>query len=320
MSLRSELNAALGRISTPAKEVRDLMVILGEHLEGSVAGNIGPHDTWYVDPAATGTPVDGKTWSRAFTTMTAGLAACSDGDTVMLAGALTEDVTTMDDYATGPSDITIRGAHSGPRRPLWLGAGAAPIIQLNNDGWTFDNIRFNLHNSYAGILLRMDEQAGGAYATTIKNCEFQGSGATKNAIDIGMGPRTKILNCYFHEIGGTAGTAIGQTGGVPWAVPTIRVEGCWFVECIRQIYVDGVNDSLFFNNYFQARGHQYNTEYHLHMHDPGTSGYNIITGNYFGGTYSIAGGYRFEANDSCIGNRTDDIAACPSGITLGLPV
>ncbi len=321
MSLRSELEAALGRISTPAKETRDLLVILGEWLGGTNAGNIGPHDTWYVDPTATGLPRDGKTWSRAFITMAAAIAACSDGDWILLAGSITESVS-ANDYTAGPNNITIMGASDAIRRPSWIGDGAAPIVTLNCPGWVFKNIRFVVPAGYAGLYLRMQDAGGGAFQTRIEHCNFTGGAATKAAIELYGAPFGCIIkDCWFDYFATAGGTAIGCSSTSQASPFRCIIVGNKFTECKNVIDLLGANGCMFLDNIIPGQGAVVATVKHLYL-DPGVgqSADNVIAKNVLGGDYSTdSDSYSPGTGDMWVGNYAEDIIACPSGITLGVP-
>lgn len=318
MSLRSELEAALGRISTPAKETRDLLVILGEWIGSTNAGNIGPHKTWYVDPDATGLPVDGKTWSRAFTTMEAALDACSDGDWVLLAGNLTESVA-VTSYADGPHFITIKGASDSIRRPTWEGDGTAPILALRGHGWVIRDIRFVVPAGHAGLYLEMSA-AGGAYQTKVENCYFFGLAATKAGIELWGAPNTCIIkDCWFDMfITGTGIVCLSTGHAAPYRCMFIKNR---FTDCQNQINLWGANSCMFLENILPGQGHSVATIRHLYLESSlGHSNDNVVSKNVLGGDYSTDNdSYLPGANDCWVGNYAEDIAACPSGITLGVP-
>lgn len=315
MTWPTDLTRLQKRISTPAEEVFKGLEVLGDHNEdlGDIReaaikeyirlltqSALAPY---HVNPGI-GESGDGKTWAGAFQTMAEALTTVAEGGTILLTGSLTEDITTMDNYDTGKKDITIRGV-GARRRPMWLGANTAPLIALNCSGWTFENIRFNVADDYDGLYLRMEAPEGGAYSTTINNCEFQGFSTTKDAIHFEDAPNhVKITNCWFYNIGGAG---IGGAVGYGFAGPSAVIANNLFVECVKQISLWGIEDSLFLNNYFQGTGHVKATTHHLYFGFPAATSHNIIFGNFFGGTYSIAGGYQFHANDSFVGNWADDL-------------
>lgn len=321
MSLRSELEAALGRISTPAKETRDLLVILGEWLGGTNAGNFGPHDTWYVDPTATGLPRDGKTWSRAFILMQSAIDACSSGDWIILSGSITENVA-ANDYTAGPNNITVMGDSNCIRRPSWTGEGGAPIVTLNCPGWVFRNIRFVVPVGYAGLHLRMTEAGGGAFQTRIEHCNFTGPAATKAAIDLYGAPFGCIIkDCWFDWFPTAGATAIGCTYTTLASPYRCMIIGNKFTECLNVIDFRGANSCHFLDNVIPGKGHEVATEKHLYLNpDVGQSQDNVIARNVLGGDYSTdADSYSPGDGDMWVGNYAEDIIACPNGITLGVP-
>jgi len=74
MSLATELRSALGRISTPAKEIRDMLVILGAYNKQYSAANEKYENTWYVDGRVSASG-DGSSWDEAFKTFAEAIAA-----------------------------------------------------------------------------------------------------------------------------------------------------------------------------------------------------------------------------------------------------
>ena len=297
------------------------------HQVGAPGGNVGvgilgPHDTWFVDPAISSG--DGRTWTTAFDTMTEAIAACSSGDTSMLTGLLTEDVTTLNDYATGPADITIKGVGANPRRPLWMGANAAPIVKLNCEGFHFENIRFNLGAGYEGLYLRQESGSGGAYMTTVKNCLFQGTTATKAGIQLYGAPHTCFIeNNYFNDILGTGGTGIECDDTSTHVPGGMTIAHNRFHNCSNYIDMASCGSTEFLHNNFMAiTGGVTQVVRYLYFRNVSATYKNVMFGNIFGGDYSIAGGYQFNTNDSWQGNWAIDTAegeVDAIGHVLGIP-
>ncbi len=269
------------------------------------------HKVVYVNPQEGLDTYDGLSPSKAKITMTAAVAACDEGDTILLTGNLTENLA-LTDHTAGPDNLSIIGADPGIRVPTWSSDGDVHTIELDLPGWRFENIRFTMPATQNSIQLTM-EAAGGGFQCIVKNCLF--SGGDGNAINLYGAPfMLKVIGCHFDYIGGTA---LRNMGGGLAAPFRCVIERNLFTECVNQIFYGGANSCSFLYNIFQGTGHVKATVNHLHLDNAND---NIVFGNCFGGTYSIAGGYQGGTDDNWVGNYTQDIAACPSGVTLSLPV
>jgi len=284
---------------------------------------VGPNNVWHVNSAIS--DGDGKSWNSAFDTMTEAIDACSDGDTVLLAGELTEHID-YSSYAAGPDRISILGVGIGLLDPTWLqvllGTSTSDMIDLQCHGWTFDNIRFRGPKGYDIFKLDMPTSAGGAMGTTIKNCWFRRPNVDSGAsygINV-LGPYDcRIINNNF-MIAGT-GAAIGVDGqGFSFPNGT-TVAYNRFYECGNQIDVPYINSFILYNT-FQGTGHENTTTKHLDLsggHD------NTVFGNSFGGDYSTASGsYVAGSGDNWIGNWAEDVAEttevdASTGMTKAIP-
>ncbi len=281
------------------------------------------HKVVHVDPQNGDNDFNGLSPVKAKVTMTAAIAACSVGDTILLTGVLTEDVS-ANDYTTGPADITILGVSTNGRRPLWMGAGTAPNITLNNEGWTFENIRFNLATSYDGIYLRQESGAGGAYFTTVRNCWFQGTTATKAGIQLYGAPHTCVIEYnYFNDILGTGGTGIECDDTSTHVPGGMTIAHNRFHNCSNYIDMENCGSTEFLHNNFMAiTGGATQVVRYLYFRNVSGTLKNVMFGNMFGGDYSIAGGYQFNTNDFWAGNWAFDTAEGEVdviGHVLGIP-
>lgn len=257
---------------------------------------------------------------KAKITMAEAIAACSNGDTIMLTGRLTENIVTVGT----PTNITIMGADNTIRDPLWAHDGETAVLaDVNAPGWTFRNIRFDFSDGFSGLKFSWDNDTKMGYQPKVIDCSFQSSAGTKAAIEFWGAPfLAQVLHCRFAEIGGVGGCGIGNfAGGTPIASPNrCTIAYNEFVECTNQIDLHSANNCMFLHNYLQGSGYEKTTIKHLYIDTTGER--NVMFGNFFGGDYSIdTNSYKSAdgGNDSWVGNIAEDVVACPSGMTLARP-
>jgi len=290
------------------------------------SAGLGPYDTWCVDPAITASG-DGKTWEGAWKTMTEAIDACSDGDTVLLAGTLTEHID-YSSYAAGPNRIRILGAGEGIEAAVWLqvllGTSTSHMIDLQCHGWTFDNIQFRGPKAYSIIKLDMPTSAGGARCTTIKNCWLRRPAGSGDEHNIGI-EFVSVYDCHIINndimIGGNDDNSWGMTQTeVGFTFPNaITIMGNRFQECENQIHLDLINSHVLYN-IFQSQGYTQATTEHLNL---GLGYANTVFGNSFGGNYTTDGGsYVAGSGDNWAGNFSTDTGeaeVADNGITVAVP-
>lgn len=237
---------------------------------------------------------------------------------------------------TFPMYVTILGAGGTDHRPTWAAATAAgTALTIRQEGWTVES--FTFETGAAGTGVRLEEVTIGsytAYKTTIRNCRFDGLYGGLYGIDFYGAPhRVTIENCMFLEYHRGAGTAyaiiVSNTAVGPGSPYQGSVVGCRFQNC--DSYVGGLGGIVGFNlTLFQ--GNTFFTSHaallpitnvYLDLRG-GSRGYNIVTGNYFGGVYTNAGGYFAHPatpNTCWVGNLTEPTpgTVADNGLTVQTP-
>jgi hypothetical protein len=227
--------------------------------------------------------------------------------------------------ATAPEQCTIMGFGNPEWGPTWTSAAAAEdALTIRQSGWTIANIRFNPNTAGAGIRLDHDAVTTTSDRTRIINCDFDGMWSGLYGVEaVGCPDQVFIEGCRFHEFdsGGAANNAAAIFFGLtPHAVAYLWViRNNIFQDNDRHIaQVDalrGGNGCLIEGNRFMGPVNQANgTAVYIDMRGGGL-GLNTVTGNYFAGDYSNAGGYWANAANpgTWMGNFADDIAEAEVG-------
>jgi len=298
----------------------------------------------YVDPdnnfasdAADGTDPENPlvTIQQAVTTLIAhqtALAQSLQGSVIVLGGmAYTETVTIP---ATAPNYCTIKGMGPSSHRPTWASDAAANnCLTVQAEGWTIQGIEFNCPASAAGIRVEEHTVNGtNAYKTIIRDCVFDGLWSGLYGIEFYGAPhRVQILNNWFVEMNQGDDSAfcimITDTAVGPGNPYQCAIIGNRFSDSDNYIgnlaSIRGFNVSLFRDNIFET-GVLLTPTIYLDLRG-GSRGENIVTGNTFCGTYSIAGGYAAHAANPgmWVGNIAEDVASpqvADNGLTIAVPV
>jgi hypothetical protein len=196
-----------------------------------------------------------------------------------------------------PAFITLMAAGASKFQVVWdkLGAAATtvPLLDLRCPGWVVSGFKFHAPALGPAIMLR-DEGMGdldNTQYTLIEDNYFDGAWAGKYGIEMqGAAGNTVIRGNWFlehHQAGGDACAIISTVN--PNADPFECVlEGNIFQENDNHVDVT-YGASLIRGNVFYLGDLLVATmKLDLRL---GTQGHNIVTGNIFQGTYSIAGGY-----------------------------
>jgi hypothetical protein len=233
--------------------------------------------------------------------------------------------------ATAPTHCMILGAGSSAHQPTWTAATAAgTALTVLQTGWTIEGFTFETGTAGTAILLNGTGSTG-AYKTTIRNCRFDGLWSGLYGVNfVGSPHRVRIENCEFLEIGATG------AGGAAWAICVTDTSDSNPYEChiVNNVFWENDNHvgsvasdrawnmSTFTGNVFHE-GVLNTTALKLDLRG-GTRGYNVVTGNFFGGVYSNAGGYYANAattNSYWVGNVAEPTPAtvADNGITIMVP-
>jgi len=232
------------------------------------------------------------------------------------------------------SDCSLIGAGSSYNLPTWASTGdaATPCLQVNGEGWVIEGFHFNPPAEAAGIRLDWVPATQMANETVIRGNMFNGAYTGRFGIEHNGSPfNVHVLNNWFVEMNNAgAATAFciwcsGSSEADPymWEIVGNRFsDSDNYIGSLNSDY--GFNGSLIADNFFEEGlpGQIVVTTY-LDLRG-GSIGYNTVTRNFFGGTYSQAGGYYANAltPDSCwVGNTAETTPAtvADNGITVQVP-
>jgi len=236
---------------------------------------------------------------------------------------------------TGVPNCTIMGGGPNAHKPEWTAATLTnPCLSIECEGWVIDGFTFNCPNASSRIQVRDTGGTSTAYKTTISNNIFDGLYGGLYGIDfVGAPHRVNILGNRFLEVhqGDDSAYAImvSDTASGPGSPYQCVIDGNHFQNCDNYIggldSIRGFNLSLF----------QWNTFAQSYV-DPlipvtmyldlrgGSRGFNTVTNNYFGGTYTNLGGYHAHpaTPDNCwVGNMTFGVPGTvgDNGRTIRVP-
>jgi hypothetical protein len=261
-------------------------------------------------------------------TFAAAMATTLEGSVIVVASQATiaETVTVP---ATAPTHCTILGAGSSAHQPTWAAAVAnATALTVLQTGWTIEG--FTFETGAAGTAVELNGTGStGAYKTTIRNCRFDGLYGGLYGINfIGAPHRVRIENCEFLEY--------RRLDNTSYAIVVTDSSDSNPYEChiVNNVFWENENHvgspasdrawnmSVFAGNVFHD-GVLITSTQLLDLRG-GTRGYNIVTGNYFQGAYTNAGGYWANAAtpDSCwVGNFAEATPGTvgDNGLTVRVP-
>lgn len=230
---------------------------------------------------------------------------------------------------TAPTNCTILGAGSTAHQPTWTAATTAGrALTVRQQGWTIEGFTFEA--GAEGTSIRLEEVPASSYIsykTTIRNCRFDGLWGGLYGIDFYGAPhRVVVENCEFIEWRSVAGAAFAIYHS---ATPHDRSLQCkildnlfWSNENHIGNFANGFNGSLFSGNVFDQNAYIATT---VMLDLRGATIHNIVTGNYFAGTYSNAGGYYDSVGTPgmWVGNIAENVASPQvgdNGLTIAPPV
>ncbi|MGD8498997.1 MAG: hypothetical protein PVJ86_00025 [Phycisphaerales bacterium] len=231
---------------------------------------------------------------------------------ILVSGTVAEDVITPD-YVTGPNYVTLMGNGTSRYAVQWEGDAAdVASLDMRAVGWRVSGFRFYGQTSDACVVLRHTDSGANdiAIRTIIDNCYFDGLTTGLTGLESHGCYDVWIVNCTFKLWNNVANTAAGmRVTTTPLAIPyRNHVIGNVFEDSDNGMIWPS-NGSLFAHNYVKPVGYAYTMVQAFNtslVANPGDD--NLVVGNYFGGDYSIAGGYRGGAADEWFGNFSPDIA------------
>lgn len=242
---------------------------------------------------------------------------------ILVSGEVTESVVTPD-YITGPNYITILGGGISRYSPSWQSDDVnIASLDLRAVGWRVSGFRFYGNTGAAAVVLRHTDTGANdiAIRTIIDNCYFDGLTTGLYGLESHGCYDVWIVNNTFqlwNNVGNTATGMIVTT--TPLAIPyRNHIIGNVFEDSDNGMIWPS-NGSEFYLNRVKPTGYAYTMVQAFNTSIVGNPGDdNHVVGNYFGGDYSIAGGYRGGAADEWYGNFSPDTAEAEvgdNGITL----
>ena len=250
------------------------------------------------------------------------------GSVIQLApGTYSESVETPD-YVTGPNYVTIVGMGSVPYAVQWnSGLATNPCLDLQGLGWRIQNIKFFGPVTESAVHLRFGDSGANDIAshTVIQGCVFEGLDVGRYGITQHGAADVWILDCLFkgfhNAVGGGAIALWNEDHDV--ANPyNQQLQGCTFRDNDNHV-ICPMDGSTVSGNSFQSIGLTYTAVQTLETSiAANVTDANVVSGNIFGGDYSLAGGYRGGAADSWIGNISDDLLeaeVADNGFTVAPP-
>ena len=233
---------------------------------------------------------------------------------ILVSGTVAEDVVTPD-YATGPNYVSIIGNGISRYAPAWEGDITDPTtasLDMRAVGWTIQNFRFYGQTGAAAVVLRHTDSGANdiAIRTIIHNCYFDGLTTGETGLESHGCYDVWVVNNTFKLWNNVGNTAAGmRTTTTPLAIPYRNmIIGNTFEDSDNGM-IWSANGSHFQGNTVKPVGYAYSMVEAFSTSPIGNLGDdNLIVGNYFGGDYSIVGGYRGGAADEWFGNASPDIA------------
>ena len=269
----------------------------------------------------------GLTITEPKATIQAAVDLAEDYSTIYIEGRFDEDVVTPAwNSGLGAENVTIKGMNGGsgfyPNSPEWRSSNnttGIPLI-IRSVGWSIERVKFRVPTTNVAVKLRYRMTDADVYDASSPNlaaccrilgCWFYGGGTGKYGIDLLGAPYCTIIDGnYFSFIrqASDLGRAITCTAS-PMAQPfRTQISNNIFNELDGAIdfAAQSANSSMIFGNVIQGSSHSgWSAGKKCDMGPSGND--NSVVGNFFGGDYSITGGYRAGSGDNWIGNLAEDV-------------
>lgn len=215
----------------------------------------------FVDTVNGHAGAEGSTWENACLTMADALAVVASHDVIYVSGKVREQVIAP----LGVYGVRVIGADTSPRHDLassWMapasgGVASKALLEVKEQGWSFENLLFQSFTTASAIKLSRRETAeipDASHAMFI-GCRFVGvSGIDDN----GGNSYVTVRGCTFQSLTGTAILGSSTSGDVPtqWLVENNR-----FIDCANGIdeafYHGTIRDNVFmgtFTKYIDLTG------------------------------------------------------------------
>ncbi len=256
---------------------------------------------------------DGNGPRNSFTTMTDIFNHLRSRDVIILGGVLREQVVAPLDVF----DVTVMGAANQPRQATdagvptgggasWLAptspVAATPLIELREQGWSFQNLQMAGPSDAAAIKMHCEETATYPDASHLTLDGVRFTGGFIGLEDYGGASNVLIQNCSFEDMAGVGGAAIKVTN------QGIRIPSRWqfqnnrILPCVNGI-VGAWVDSRFIHNTISK-----STTTTMNLASGNTGLRNFICFNFFNiaaADFDPAGGVTGNATDTWINYLSD---------------
>ena len=263
---------------------------------------------WFVDNsrAASG---NGKSPSKAYTTIAAAIAVASAGDTIFVRGTGTD----YDEAVTLALDrVSLIGVGNTPRQVGWNSDVDTTCLTITGRYCRVSGFGFRPDGATTGYAINLADDAAGtkAYDTVIDNNYFRSTGATAKAAILanGVPENCKIINNIFTWVDYVIKSdSISNKVARGW-----EVRGNHILSTVTHgISLDSAR-CVYIYNTFDGPGS---------LDTVGTAGTGVgsnhIFMNSFGGDFSLAGYYKFNATDNFAGNYATDYTEVEVDATTG---
>jgi hypothetical protein len=240
---------------------------------------------YFVDSVNGSDSNDGLSWGSALKTIAAAVALAVAGDTILIKGSFSEEVT------VSVAGLSIIGAGTTPRQAQWTADADETCLTLAAQHCVVRNIYFKPPAYSAGTPAAI--VLSGASHARILDCQFQGQTASHQAIysPVCNSDNVHILRCEFRYLNtATYGAAIlgVEAGGLSYSA--WRIKDCVFQSCVTAININGrvceVTGNTVLEYGITAAG-AVGAVLALGIDLSGTSsGGNAVWGNQLGGTYN----------------------------------
>ncbi len=277
----------------------------------------------------------GLSVDQAFSTVQKALDTVSDEDTIVVLRGSYDEALTTGQFPGRQSvlDTAVAGrgrwcqlvgasmaqwAYDSPQ--LYNVSGSTATLLVRAEGWRVSGFRL-VGDTGSPIIAQVEMAQSASTADTnwapgctFDNNVFYGAVASCRGLNIIDAPSTRVLNNIF-ELFPTAGLpGISNTGGAVAPPGRCSFIGNQFIDCAENIDL-AMNNSVIADNFIGAN--KENTLTRGIELDAGNN--NIVTRNFLGGTYSIAGGYTSATGDSWVGNFATAGTGVTGGITTTTP-
>lgn len=268
---------------------------------------------WFVD-AAYGGSGNGRSPDKAFATMEEAFNSIASGDIIYFVGKVEEQLVTPVQIF----DVTVVGCGNRPRHAdatpaggNWAasqwgapsgGTAAQATVRVLQQGWRFANILWTAIDANAACIEVVRNAGSGDAERDGSHCQILGSRFSGAGIGIRSGVaglfteiafNVEVAHCKFNAMT----TAMSGINGNSWSIHDNEFQGN------TSTITMALQNSFIYNNIvngFTAAASSGGIDLN------GGAGLNVVTKNFLGGAYSIAGGYRVaNANDAWWGNFAD---------------